>query len=131
MATPLRPILPDPVGSLIERCCRQAGQEPKSDANRKYWDRRIGRLFRSDISQTDVSAVADYLRGRFDRQPEQGRRVNLWDRYSRYITIEIVRNIRRELGCTIKTAIRISLERASIADPDGQIAKSIWHDWRR
>jgi phage terminase small subunit len=101
--------------------------------NRKYWDRRIAQLFRQDdFSPADLSAVAAYLRGEFDRKPRRGRRpLGPFTSFAKDVKLEIVRQFKRELGCTLKEAIKIALEFSDIADPDGRIAKSLWHDWRR
>jgi hypothetical protein len=114
--------------SPIERACRLAGEEPKSNAggrfNRRRWDRRIARLFRrDDVTANDVRAVADYLRGRFNRKREQGRPFNPWHRFANRTAIEIVRQFQREQKCSLRRTIDLA---APLLELDAAAARRLW-----
>jgi hypothetical protein len=103
-----------PVYSQIERYCRYAGEEPKSNEdgrrNRKRWLRRIARLLRQDdVSRADLRCVGDYLKGKFDREPGQGRPENYEQERVRQLLAGRVEAIRREQGCSRDVALRTFL----------------------
>lgn len=117
-----------PEYSPIERACRLAGEEPKSNAdgrvNRRRWDRRIARLFRrDDVTANDVRAVADYLRGRFDRRQKQGRPFDPWHHAASQTPIEIVRQFQREHSCSLRRAIDLA---APLLELDATAARRLW-----
>jgi hypothetical protein len=97
-----------PYVSRIERDCRLAAEEPKSSEdgrkNRKRWNRRIARLLRPD-DDADWKVVADYLKGKFDRKPAQGRPENYEQAYTLWFLAERVEAIRRERGCSRDAAL--------------------------
>jgi hypothetical protein len=114
-----------PYFSRIERCCRLAGEEPKSNEdgrkNRKRWDRRIARLLRQDVSDADWSAVAAYLMGKFDRKPGQGRPENYEQAHERQLWAGRVEAIRRERRCSRDAALWALLTENAVDDPDGKL----------
>jgi hypothetical protein len=112
--------------SLLERACREASRIPKSrKAARAIAERPIARLLRRDeTSRADLRAVAAYYNGEFDRKREQGRPVNPLQRFANDTRDDLVRDVKRELGCTYKEAVAISFELVDSADPDGRKAKS-------
>jgi hypothetical protein len=117
-----------PKYSPIERACRLAGEEPKSNAggrfNRRRWDGRIARLFcQDDVTANDVRAVADYLRGRFDRRQKQGRPFDPWHHVASDITIEIVRQFQREHKCSLRRAIDLA---RPLLQLDAAAARRLW-----
>jgi hypothetical protein len=115
-----------PYVSRIEYYCRLAGEEPKSNEdgrkNRKRRVRRIARLLcRDDVSDADWSVVADYLMGKFDRKPGQGRPVNYERERVRQLWAGRVEAIRRELRCSRDAALRAFLTENGVDDPDAEL----------
>jgi hypothetical protein len=115
-----------PYFSRIERWCRYAGEEPKSNEdgrkNRKRWDCRIARLLRlDDVSRADLRAVGDYLKGKFDRKPGQGRPENYERERVRQLWAGRVEAIRRERRCSRDAALRAFLTENAVDDPDDKL----------
>jgi hypothetical protein len=106
--------------SRIERACRLAGQSP----NHRRRDKQIGQLLRQDdVTTADLRAVADYLRGRYDRRREQGRPFDPWHRLASDNTAEIVRQIRQEEHCSLRRAIDLA---APLLQLDEAAARRLW-----
>jgi hypothetical protein len=114
-----------PSFSRIECCCRLAGEEPKSNEdgrkNRKRWVRRIARLLRRNDLDADWGAVADYLMGKFDRKPGQGRPVNYEQERVRQLWAGRVEVIRRERHWSRDAALRAFLTENGVDDPDDKL----------
>lgn len=102
----------------IESACRLAGEIPKSaTANRTRAFNRIAKRFSGDISDRDLRAVADFLRGRFDRKPGAGRPADLSQQFILIRFEERVQQVRREQHCSLNEAIRRVLDDAGVTDP--------------
>ena len=79
---------------------------------------------RDDVTANDVRAVADYLRGRFDRRREQGRPFdNVWQRFGTDAKIEVVRQIQREQKCSLRRAIDLA---RPLLELNAVAARSLW-----
>jgi hypothetical protein len=97
----------------IERLCRAVGGHPKSGKHgtphREFFDRQIWKLLHreveqhGDVSDAEWHALAQYLKGEFNRKPEEGR--PLTDGY--------------------KEAVARALVVLGIDDPDGREAKAL------
>jgi hypothetical protein len=116
-----------PEYSPLERACRHAGEAPQGSVLRRSLQRRFGKLIRrrGDINSRDVRALIAYVKGEFDRKPEQGRPFDPWHHHATSAMDDIVRDVRHEHGCSYKEAITIAFERFDIDDPDGWKAKAV------
>jgi hypothetical protein len=100
----------------IEIECRRAGTVSTNDtAARAEALSRIAKVFTADICDADLKAVADFLMGRYDRSPGDGRPRDLFKEWKRIGEAQAVRCIRQELHCSLDEAIRVSLIR--MGDP--------------
>jgi hypothetical protein len=115
-----------PEYSPLERACRHAGKAPQGSALRRSLQRRLVELIRrkGDINLRDLPALIAYVKGEFDRKPEHGRPFNPWRHIANEARDDLVRDVKRELGCTYEEAIAIAFERFAIADPDSREARS-------
>lgn len=104
----MKPLLVTP----IENECRKSGMVPKNSTGaRAYVLHRIAKMITADISDSDLKAVANFLLGRYDREPGEGRPRDLIKQWKREGEAHAVRSIRREPGCSLDEAIRIALTR--------------------
>lgn len=96
----------------IESACWLAGKEPKNSeagrAKRRDWDRRIARLFASGSDPAEVTLVACYFKGEFDRWPTHGRPPDPWRRVASDNDEYVVRRTQREQKCSLRRAIELS-----------------------
>jgi hypothetical protein len=131
MRAPDKISIPDlsgvPEYSPLECACRSAGEAPQGSVLRRSLHRRLGELIRrrGDINSRDLRALIAYVKGEFDRKPEQGRPFDEWRYHATSAMDDIVHDVRHEHGCTYKEAITIAFERFKIDDPDGRKAKAV------
>jgi hypothetical protein len=115
-----------PEYSPLERACRRAGEARQGSVLRRSLQRRLVELIRrkGDINSRDLRALIAYVKGEFDRKPEQGRPFDPWHHLANNARDDLVRDVKREHGCSYKEAITIAFERFEIDDPDGREARS-------
>jgi hypothetical protein len=110
----------------IEWACRLAGGSPRGTVLRRTQHKRLVQLIQKsagNFSQREVLALADYLRGKFDRKPEQGRPFDPWRHVASTTPIEIVQRIQREEKCTLRRAIDLAIP---LLELDAAAAQRLW-----